>query len=61
LAQQYLYKDRSSMNAALGLVYEDFSTAVREVEVPTHIIWGKHDDVAPNSDREGFSGIDARC
>jgi len=47
LAQQYLYKDRSSMNAALGLVYEDFSSAAREVETPTHIIWGEHDNVAP--------------
>ena len=35
------------MNAALGLVYEDFSAAAREVDVPTHIIWGEHDDVAP--------------
>jgi pimeloyl-ACP methyl ester carboxylesterase len=47
LARQYLYKDRSSMNAALGLVYEDFSTAIREVDLPTHIIWGEHDNVAP--------------
>ncbi len=47
LAQKYLYKDRSSMNAALGLVYEDFSTAAREVEIPTHIIWGELDSVAP--------------
>jgi pimeloyl-ACP methyl ester carboxylesterase len=47
LAQQYLYKDRSSMNAALGLVYEDFSATVREVDVPTHIVWGEHDSVAP--------------
>lgn len=47
LAQQYLYKDRSTMNAALGLIYEDFSAVVREVEVPTHIIWGEKDNVAP--------------
>ena len=47
LAQQYLYKDRDTMNAALGLVYEDFSAAAREVEAPTHIIWGEHDRVAP--------------
>jgi hypothetical protein len=47
LARQYLYKDRSTMNAALGLVYEDFSAVVREVDVPTHIIWGEHDNVAP--------------
>lgn len=47
LARQYLYKDRGSLNAALGLVYEDFSDAVREVVVPTHIIWGDQDSVAP--------------
>ena len=46
-ARQYLYRDRTNMNAALGLVYEDFSEAAREVEVPTHIIWGEHDSVAP--------------
>jgi len=57
LAQQYLYKDRSSMNAALGLVYEDFSTAVREVEVPTHIIWGEHDDVAPIRTGKVLAGL----
>jgi len=47
LAQKYLYKDRSTMNAALGLVYEDFSDVVRVVDTPTHIIWGEHDNVAP--------------
>ena len=47
LAQKYLYRNRSSMNAALGLVYEDFSTAAREVDIPTHIIWGELDRVAP--------------
>jgi hypothetical protein len=47
LAQKYLYRDRSSMNAALGLVYEDFSGVVREIATPTHIIWGEHDGVAP--------------
>lgn len=47
LAQRFLYKDRSTLNAALGLVYEDFSGTVREVGVPTHIIWGEDDSVAP--------------
>ena len=47
LAQKYLYKDHATMNAALGLVYEDFSAASREVSVPTHIIWGELDTVAP--------------
>lgn len=47
LAREFLYKDRSTLNAALGLVYEDFSDAAYGVDVPTHIIWGEHDDVAP--------------
>jgi len=47
LAQKYLYKDHSTMNAALGLVYEDFSGVIREVDTPTHIIWGERDDIAP--------------
>ena len=47
LARQFLYKDRSTLNAALGLVYEDFSDAAHEVDVPTHIVWGENDDVAP--------------
>ena len=47
LARKYLYKDHATLNAALGLVYEDFSRAAREVAVPTHIIWGDHDSVAP--------------
>jgi pimeloyl-ACP methyl ester carboxylesterase len=47
LARQFLYKDRSTLNAALGLVYEDFSSAAREVDVPTHIVWGEQDNVAP--------------
>jgi hypothetical protein len=57
LAQQYLYKDRSTMNAALGLVYEDFSAAVREVDVPTHIIWGEHDNVAPIRTGKVLAGV----
>ena len=47
LARKYLYKDHATLNAALGLVYEDFSLAAREVEIPTHIIWGDQDSVAP--------------
>lgn len=47
VAREYLYKDRATMNAALGLVYEDFSLAAREVSVATHIIWGDQDSVAP--------------
>ncbi len=47
LAKKYLYKDHATLNAALGLVYEDFSRAAREVAIPTHIIWGDQDTVAP--------------
>ena len=47
LAKKYLYRDYATMNAALGLVYEDFSLAAREVSIPTHIIWGDQDNVAP--------------
>lgn len=46
-AQQYLYKDRANLNAALGLIYEDFSDAIASVSTPTHIIWGEQDSVAP--------------
>ena len=47
LAKRYLYRDNSTLNAALGLVYENFSNAVHEVEAPTHIICGDDDTVAP--------------
>jgi len=47
LAKRYLYRDHATLNAALGLVYEDFSRAAREVAIPTHIIWGDRDTVAP--------------
>jgi hypothetical protein len=57
LAQQYLYKDRSTMNAALGLVNENFSAAVREVNVPTHIIWGDDDTVAPIRTGKVLAGL----
>lgn len=46
-AQQYLYKDRANLNAALGLIYEDFNDAIASVSTPTHIIWGEQDRVAP--------------
>lgn len=46
-AQQYVYKDRPTLNAAIGLINEDFSQAIDTLLVPTHIIWGEHDRVAP--------------
>jgi pimeloyl-ACP methyl ester carboxylesterase len=42
-----LFKDRSSLNAALSLMEEDFSEEVRHLSVPTHIIWGEQDEIAP--------------
>ncbi|WP_133471907.1 alpha/beta fold hydrolase [Paraglaciecola marina] len=47
LAQQYVYKDRPTLNAAIGLINEDFSEAIDNFHVPTHIIWGELDRVAP--------------
>lgn len=36
-----------NMNAATALIYEDFSAAAHETRVPTTIIWGGDDGVAP--------------
>ncbi|MDU0353068.1 alpha/beta hydrolase [Paraglaciecola aquimarina] len=47
LAQQYAYKDRPTLNAAIGLINEDFSSAINQFTTPTHIIWGEFDQVAP--------------
>ncbi|WP_158972391.1 alpha/beta fold hydrolase [Paraglaciecola sp. L3A3] len=47
LAQKYAYKDRPTLNAAIGLINEDFSTALHQFLTPTHIIWGEYDRVAP--------------
>lgn len=46
-AQKYVYKDRSTLNAAIGLINEDFSQAIDKLSIPTHIIWGEFDRVAP--------------
>tara|TARA_R110002167_G_scaffold66552_3_gene188327 strand:+ start:926 stop:2356 length:1431 start_codon:yes stop_codon:yes gene_type:complete len=46
-AQKYVYKDRPTLNAAIGLINEDFSQAIDKLLVPTHIIWGEYDRVAP--------------
>lgn len=39
--------DRSSINAALALVDEDFSAVVHTLPQPVHVIWGEADAVAP--------------
>jgi len=46
-AQKYVYKDRPTLNAAIGLINEDFSQAIDKLLIPTHIIWGEFDQVAP--------------
>ena len=46
-AQKYVYKDRPTLNAAIGLINEDFSQAIHKFAIPTHIIWGEQDRVAP--------------
>lgn len=46
-AQRYVYKDRATLNAAIGLINEDFSQAIDKLTIPTHIIWGEYDQVAP--------------
>ncbi len=38
---------RTNLNAAFALVQEDFSEAIRELNIPTGIIWGAEDGIAP--------------
>jgi pimeloyl-ACP methyl ester carboxylesterase len=47
LLREKLLKGNPSAIAALGLVLEDFSLAPGQVTVPTLIIWGEDDQVAP--------------
>ncbi len=47
LVREALLKDKSGANAAMALISEDFSKAIDEVAIPTHIIWGSDDGVAP--------------
>lgn len=37
----------TQVDAALGLVEHDFTRAIRELRVPTTVIWGRDDPVAP--------------
>lgn len=46
-ARGMLYKDSSNINAALGLVNEDFSPIVRAIAPPVWMLWGEQDAVAP--------------
>ena len=42
-----LFGNRIVADAALGLIEHDFTTAIRDVRVPTSIIWGSDDPVTP--------------
>lgn len=42
-----LFGNQIIADAALGLVEHDFTTAIRDVRVPTTIIWGSEDPVTP--------------
>lgn len=42
-----LLSDSPNVNAALSLVEEDFSLAINELQIPTAIIWGELDNIAP--------------
>ncbi|WP_165569580.1 alpha/beta fold hydrolase [Corallincola luteus] len=46
-AWSLLLSDTPNINAALALVNDDFSDVVRKIAVPTTIIWGRQDGVAP--------------
>ncbi|MBY0572323.1 MAG: alpha/beta hydrolase, partial [Undibacterium sp.] len=46
-ARKFLYKDNSNINAALGLVNEDFTPLLRNLRAPTYILWGEQDPIAP--------------
>ncbi|WP_109763190.1 alpha/beta fold hydrolase [Pleionea mediterranea] len=46
-ARNALFKDKSSLNAALAMINEDFSDEVSRVNIPVHLIWGARDRVAP--------------
>ncbi len=47
LAWNSLLSDENNANAALSLVEEDFSSAIRSLTISTHIIWGGQDRIAP--------------
>lgn len=44
---QWLVSDSPNTNAAFSLVFEDFASAVYLTAVPTSILWGSDDRVAP--------------
>lgn len=46
-AWSLLLGNRPNMNAALALIDEDFTQALKTIQVPTLIIWGEQDPIAP--------------
>ncbi len=51
-----LLGDRPNINAALALVEENYTAALEQVSVPTLIIWGDQDPVAPLRTGELLAG-----
>lgn len=47
ITRKFLLRSNPNTIAAMALVNEDFSSIPRRLEVPTLIIWGKEDKVAP--------------
>lgn len=47
LAWGYVMGDQPNGNAALSLINTDYSQIVNAINVPTHIIWGARDPIAP--------------
>jgi pimeloyl-ACP methyl ester carboxylesterase len=47
IARDALYKDNSNINAALGLVNEDFTPLIRNIKTPVWMLWGEQDPIAP--------------
>jgi pimeloyl-ACP methyl ester carboxylesterase len=45
--RQALLGGRAQLDAALSLMEHDFSAAIRETSVPTTLIWGRDDRIAP--------------
>ncbi len=57
VGKKYFMPDNTEMNAAIALLEENFSQAIREIRVPTHIIWGANDPVAPLRTGKFLAGL----
>jgi pimeloyl-ACP methyl ester carboxylesterase len=47
IARDTLYKNNSNVNAALGLVNEDYTPLIRNIKTPVWMLWGELDPIAP--------------